>query len=49
MVFDKCINLKEIDYEGTVSEWEQINISMNNNIGLFSCDIQCIDDVYRFD
>ena len=48
-VFDKCINLKEIDYEGTVSEWEQINIFMNNNIGLFSCDIQCIDDVYKFD
>lgn len=47
-VFDKCINLKEIEYAGTVSEWEAINIS-DNNRGLFSCDIQCSDDVYRYE
>ena len=46
-VFDKCINLKEIEYAGTVSEWEAINIS-DNNKGLFFCDIQCIDDVYKY-
>lgn len=46
-VFDKCIRLKEIEYAGTVSEWEQINIS-DNNKGLFFCDIQCLDDIYRY-
>ena len=45
--FDKCINLKEIEYAGTVSEWEAINIS-DNNKGLFFCDIQCSDDVYKY-
>ena len=47
-VFDKCINLKEIEYAGTVTEWESINIS-DNNRGLFFYDIQCSDDVYRYE
>lgn len=41
-VFDRCVKLKEIEYEGTLSEWEAINIS-ENNAGLSLCNIHCSD------
>lgn len=41
-VFDNCINLPEIEYEGTLSEWNAIDIS-NDNITLSLCNIHCSD------
>lgn len=41
-VFDGCDSLREIIYDGTISQWNEIDIEFLNHI-IYQCTIRCID------
>lgn len=41
-VFDGCDSLREIIYDGTISQWNEIDIEFLNHI-IYQCTIHCID------